>query len=183
MPPNSKMKATPPKTNMTMESPPFEDGFPIENGDFLGVVHIRQFSGSPIQGSLLTNKMWSLHAINFFVNVPYFEIEQNASQTLKFKWKQQDPSQKASGICNSEVSLNLYFLVMNREDLFNLDLNMEIWWPTSMILGWWVISFPKCDVFLWAKIGILVRNMGKPRLSLYSLFISTKPASLGGRCR
>ena len=25
---------TPPKTNMTMETPPFEDVFPIENGDF-----------------------------------------------------------------------------------------------------------------------------------------------------
>ena len=25
---------TPPKTNMTMENPPFEDAFPIENGDF-----------------------------------------------------------------------------------------------------------------------------------------------------
>ena len=24
----------PPKTNMTMENPPFEDVFPIENGDF-----------------------------------------------------------------------------------------------------------------------------------------------------
>ena len=24
----------PPKTNMTMEHPPFEDVFPIENGDF-----------------------------------------------------------------------------------------------------------------------------------------------------
>ncbi len=57
MPPNSKMKATPPKTNMTMENGPFEDVFPIENGDFLAVVHIRQFSGSPIQGSLLTNRM------------------------------------------------------------------------------------------------------------------------------
>ena len=26
--------AIPPKTNMTMENPPFEDVFPIENGDF-----------------------------------------------------------------------------------------------------------------------------------------------------
>ena len=25
---------TPPKTNMTMENPPFEDEFPIEHGDF-----------------------------------------------------------------------------------------------------------------------------------------------------
>ena len=25
---------TPPKTNMTMENPPFEDVFPIDNGDF-----------------------------------------------------------------------------------------------------------------------------------------------------
>ena len=28
-------KSTPPKADMTMEHPPFEDGFPIEHGDFL----------------------------------------------------------------------------------------------------------------------------------------------------
>ena len=28
------MRVTPVKTNMTVENPPFEDVFPIENGDF-----------------------------------------------------------------------------------------------------------------------------------------------------
>ena len=32
--PNNNLGYTPPKTNMAMEHPPFEDVFPIENGDF-----------------------------------------------------------------------------------------------------------------------------------------------------
>ena len=31
---NASQFDTPPKTNMTMENPPVEDMFPIENGDF-----------------------------------------------------------------------------------------------------------------------------------------------------
>ena len=37
------MLCTPPKTNMTMGNPPFEDVFPIENGDFQLVMLV--FSG------------------------------------------------------------------------------------------------------------------------------------------
>ena len=38
-------KITPLKTNMTMENPPFEDVFPIENGDFHDFPMSCQFSG------------------------------------------------------------------------------------------------------------------------------------------